>query len=206
MKISTPKQHKFLPKIDLKNPREITMSEMGKFYTAICAGKWTPAAKGQPDWAFRALGEFCRLCRGGLRDKSFGKRPAPPKLPTLCSTMEVIRKNQNPQILLTFKNQRAFKNFFPSFCGKLGRLNLKTPPAEDFNKPEKARVYLIIFLGWREIAALKTVPDIHRWLIRMKAIPADSAGNEDKSRHRYTRRWLKCIGFPFQGAGRPKRT
>jgi hypothetical protein len=204
MKIPVAKQDKFLPKIDLKNPRKITMSGMGKFYTAICAGKWTPAAKGQPDWAFRALGEFCRLCRGGLHDKSFGERPKPPKLPTLCSTLEVIRTNPIPQILLTFKNRKDFKNFFPSFCGQAVPFDLPVPniPTE-FCAAEVARVYLIIFLEWQEIASLKTVPNIHKWLIRMKAINPDPP---DKDMSRYTRRWLKCIGFPLQGAGRPKRT
>jgi hypothetical protein len=207
-------QDSLLPKIDFENPCQITTSEMRKFYTAICAGKWTPAAKGQPEWAFKALGEFCRCCNDGIREESLGYRGLKfdsPKLSALCNTLEVIRKNSAIQVLLTFKNKKAFDKFETIFCGKLTPFDLRVPDsAEELSVPHTARAYLFFFIAWQELATLKTktVPVIHHWLIRMKAIPADipdkdkELGRKDGSRNTHT--LLKRIGFPLNKGGRPR--
>jgi hypothetical protein len=202
-------QDSLLPKIDLENPSPINTSEMRKFYTAICAGKWTLAAKGQPDWASKALGEFCRCCNDGLREKSLGYRGLKfdsPKLLALCSELEVIRTNSAIQALLTFKNKRAFDKFETFFCGKLTPLDLRVPDsAEEFGVPHTARAYLIFFIAWRELAELKTVRAIYNWLIRMKAIRADTHDkkdpNKDTDHSRNTHTLLKRIGFPLTDKG-----
>lgn len=210
MKISTPNQDSLLPKINFEKPREITTSEMRKFYTAICACKWTPAAKGQPDWAFRALGEFCRCCNDGLREKSLGYRGLKfdsPKLLTLCSELKVIRTNSAIQALLTFKNKKAFDKFETFFCGKSTPLDLSVPDNDqEFYIPHTARAYLFFFIAWRELAELenKTVPTIHRWLVRMKATPAVKHDIDGKDSSRNTRTLLKRIGFPINKGGRPR--
>ncbi len=212
MEISAQNQDSFLPKIDLEKPRQITTSEMRKFYTAICAGKWTPAANGQPDWAFRALNEFCRSCYAGLHEKSLGYvglKFDSPKLPTLYSRLEVIRTNSAIQALLTFKNKKAFDKFETFFCGKLTPLDLRVlDSAEEFYIPHTARTYLFFFIAWREVAALKTktVPAMHRWLLIMKAIPADAPDKDGKDSSRNTRTLLKRIGFPLADkGGRPRK-
>jgi hypothetical protein len=207
MKISAPNQDSLLPKIDLENPRQITTSEMRKFYTAICAGKWTPAANGQPDWAFKALGEFCRCCNDGLREKSLGYGDLKfnaPKLPALYSRLEVIRTNSAIQALLTFKNKKAFDKFETFFCGKLTPLDLRVPDsAEEFGVLHTAWAYLIFFVAWREVAALKTVRRIHDCLVSMKVARADTVGKEHS---RNTRTLLKRIGFPLADkGGRPRK-
>jgi hypothetical protein len=207
MKILSAKQDKFLPKIDLKNPRQITASEMRRFYTAIHAGKWTPVADGRPDWAFKALGEFCRCCNDGLRDKSLGYgglKFHSPKLPALCSRLEVIKTNSAVQVLLTFKNKKAFDKFETFFCGKLTPLDLQVPDsAEELGVLHTAWAYLIFFVAWREIAALKTVRRIHDCLVRMKVTRADT---EEEKHSRNTRTWLKRVGFPLTDkGGRPRK-
>jgi len=205
MEISALNQDSLLPKIDLENPRQLAVSEMRKFYTAVCAGKWTPAAKGQPEWAFRALNEFCRSCRSGLREKSFGylgMKFDAPKLPALYSELEVIRTNSAIQALLTFKNEKAFNKFESLFCGKLIPLDLSVPDtAEEFGIPHTARAYLIFFIAWRELAALKNVRAIHDWLVKMKAIPDDNLKKGGNDRSHNTRALLKRIGFPLTDKG-----
>ena len=183
---------------------------MRKFYTAICAGKWTPAAEGQPEWAFRALGEFCRSCGTGLREKSFGYRrlksdfSQPPKPFTkplnqtgdgedeFCERDIVeFRKPTNLEELAIFLTG-----------GKLIPLDLSVPDtAKEFYVPPTASAYLIFFIAWREIAALKTVRAIHRWLVEMKAIPNDTQDKDGKDRSHNTRALLKRIGFPLSDKG-----
>ena len=216
MEISTQNQDSLLPKIDLENPRQFTTSEMRKFYTAICAGKWTPAANGQPDWAFKALGEFCRCCNDGLRKKSFGYRGLKSDFsqtgesfvePALGQkgnggdefyepNLVEFRKPANRDELLLFLTR-----------GKLFPLDLPVPDNDqEFYIPHTARVYLIFFIAWQELAALKTVPEIHNWLVKMKAIPADTTDKDGKDSSRNTRTLLKRIGFPLADkGGRPRK-
>jgi hypothetical protein len=206
-------QDSLLPKFDMENPREITVSEMRKFYTAICAGKWTPAAKGQPEWAFRALGDFCRGCGKGLRKKSFGyhglksdfsqaaKSFVEPDLEQFgdsetefCESDFIeFRKPTNLEELAVFLTN-----------GKLFPFDLSVPDNDqEFYIPHTARTYLIFFIAWREIAALKTVAEIRNWLVRMKVIRADTP---DKDSSRNTRTLLKRIGFPLADkGGRPRK-
>jgi hypothetical protein len=215
-------QDSFLPKIDMENPCQITTSEMRKFYTAICAGKWTPAAKGQPDWAFSALGEFCRSCGMGLRKKSFGYRGLKSDFsqtgesfvePALEQKGDGEDEFYEPDDVEFRKPTNLEELAIFLTRGKLIPLDLSVPDNDqEFYIPHTARAYLFLFIAWRELAALKTktVPAIHRWLIRMKAIPADipdkdsDLGRKDSSCN--TRTLLNRIGFPLADkGGRPRK-
>jgi hypothetical protein len=212
MKSSALNQDSFLPKIDLENPRQINASDMRKFFGAICAGKWTPAAKGQPDWAFSALGEFCRSCGTGLRKKSLGYRglksdfSQPPK--PFAEPLEQTGDDEDESYESDFVEFRRPTNLeeLAIFLthGKLIPFDLPVPDNDqEFFIPHTARAYLIFFIAWRELAALKTktVPAIHSWLIRMKAIPADTPDKDGKDSSRNTRTMLKRIGFPLTNKG-----
>lgn len=206
-----PDQDSLLPKIDQKNPRQISASEIRDFYTAICAGKWVPAAKGQPDWAFNAFNQFCRCCRTGLRKKSFGYLGS---VPHLSSTEKSYNEPHSEQTAdgeaesyeSDFVEYRSPTNLeeLAIFLanGKLIPLNLTVPGNAELFIPHTARLYLIFFIAWREFDALKTLPEIHERLIKMKAISAD-APHKDSSRN--TRTLLKRIGFPLNQRGRPRK-
>jgi hypothetical protein len=209
-----PDQDSLLPKIDKKTPRQISASEIRDFYTAICAGKWVPAAKGQPDWAFNALNEFCRCCRTGLRKKSFGYLGS---VPHLSSTNKSHNEPDSEQIAdgeaefyeSDFGEYRSPTNLEELAIvlanGKLFPLDLKVPNSTELYVPHTARLYLIFFIAWREFDALKTVKEIHQRLIKMKAIPADPPHKETDS-SRNTRTLLKRIGFSLADkGGRPKK-
>jgi hypothetical protein len=221
MEISALNQDSFLPKVDFEKPREITASEMRTFFVAICAGKWTPAANGQPDWAFKALREFCRGCRAGLRKKSIGyaafnSDSSQTAKSFVESDMEQVGDSENEFCESDFVKLRKPTNLeelavFLSH-GKLIPLDVPVPNTpEEFGIPPTARTYLFIFIAWRELDALKTktVSEIHHWLIRMKAIPPDNPdkdkklGREDGSRN--TRTLLKRIDFPLNKGGRPRK-
>jgi hypothetical protein len=205
-------QDSLLPKIDMENPSEITTSEMRKFYTAICAGKWTPAAKGQPDWAFKALGEFCRSCGTGLRKKSFGYRGLKSDFSKTAKSFVEPYLEEHGDDEDEFCESDSVKFWKPTNLeellifltrGKLIPLDLSVPDSSELYIPHTARTYLIFFIAWREIAALKTVAKIHNWLVRMKVIRADAP---DKDSSRNTRTLLKRIGFPFADkGGRPRK-
>jgi hypothetical protein len=209
MEISTPNQDSLLPKINLENPRQIEISDMRKFFVAICAGKWTPAANGQPEWAFRALNEFCRCCGTGLRKKSLGYRG----LKSGCSqTAESFVEPDweqpgdgedefyEPDFVEFWKPTNLAELSIFLTRGKLVPLDLPVPDTgEEFYIRHTARAYLIFFIAWRELAALKTVPEIHGWLVSMKVIPKEADP-------RNTRTLLKCIGFPLTDkGGRPRK-
>jgi hypothetical protein len=222
MEILTLNQDSFLPKIDLGNPCQIATSEMRKFYTAICAGKWTPVANGQPDWAIRALGEFCRCCGTGLRNKSFGYRGLKSDF---SQTAESFVESDGAQLgdgedefyepdAVEFRRPTNPIQFWQALTrGKLTPLDLPVPDTgEEFYIPPTARAYLTIFLMWPEVHARKTVRQIHDWLVQMKAIKKTENTKLNKKGIIYrpyphnTRTLLNRIGFPLTDKGGAPKT
>lgn len=208
-------QDSLLPKIDFEKPRKITTSEMRKFYIDICAGKWTLAVKGQPDWASRAFSEFCRSCRAGLRNKSIGyaalkptfSQPAKSLVESNLDQVGDVEDNVYESDAIEFRKPASLAELAVILArGKLIPLDVPVPDNDrEFFISHTARAYLFFFIAWREISALKTkkVSAIHKWLIRMKAIPTDTP-YKDTSRN--TRALLNRIGFPLADkGGRPKK-
>jgi len=222
MKISVQNQDSFLPKIDLEKPRQIATSEMRTFYTAICAGKWTPPGDYRPEWAWQALGEFCRCCGSGLRNKSLGYRGLKSDF---FQTGESFVESGAEQL-----GDDEDEFYEPSFLdfpqpptnpiefwqalthGKLIPLELPVPDTNaEFYMPHTARAYLIIWLFWEKVAERKTVREIHEWLVQMKAIPPtpklkkNEKGKFFRPYRHNTRTLLNRIGFPLTDKGGPPR-
>lgn len=203
MQISALNQDSFLPKIDSENPRQIDTSAMRKFFVAICAGEWTPAADGRPAWAFRALNEFCRCCGTGLRKKSLGYRGLKSDISQTAEPLEQLGDGEDEfyeSDSVEFRRPRNLEELAISLAhGKLIPLDLSVPDtAEEFYIPHTARAYLIFFIAWREFAELKTVQTIHDKLVSMKVIPKNA-------NPRNARTLLKRIGFPLTDKGGPPR-
>jgi hypothetical protein len=194
-----------VPEIDLGNPSKIDTSEMENFFEAIRMGKWTPAADGRPDWAFRALNEFCRCCGMGFPKKPQGYAGLKSDFSQTTEPLDQFEDDEDE-----FYDSDIFDVRRPTDFEQLsifltrGQLIPLDSSVQDttgvFSPPHTARVYLIIFLKWQEVATLKTVRKIHKWLVCMKAIPADPP-YKDKDSSRNTRTLLKGIGFPLVDKG-----
>lgn len=217
-------QDSLLPKIDFGNPHPISAAEIRAFFTAICAGKWVLAVKGQPHWAFRAFFEFCRCCSNGLRKKPFGYHG----LNFNSANGVFSKKPQSNQIevqeheyyksgmgdgdessehdVIEFRKPASLEELAVFLTrGQLIPLDLPVLDSNDFYVPPTAKIYLLFYMAWREIAPFKTVTEIHDWLIRMKAIPPHAKRKDGVDKSRNTRALLKRIGFPLHQGGRPKK-
>lgn len=103
---------------------------------------------------------------------------------TFCQMAKAEAANASPEVSKQFFNARA------QGANAIQRMKFA---------PQRGKVYLLIAIAWETVACFKSAAELHRWLIKQKAILPQTDPAE-------TRKICKIIGLPLHGKpGRPSK-